>query len=117
VAILIIEDEYLVAEEIKFHLKRAGLPDVEHAATKTAGLAAIARNGWEAAVIDANLNGQGAVEIGAALTGRGIPFVIVTGYDREGLPVPLRNAAVIRKPFQPEELVETVRRLRDSGGG
>jgi DNA-binding response OmpR family regulator len=110
-AILMIEDEFLVAAEIRFHLERAGWSEVTHAATESDALAAIQAGAWEAAVVDANLNGQGINEIAAALRDKGVPFIIVTGYGRNGLPKAVADAPVIDKPFRPKTLVDAVARL------
>ena len=111
VAILMIEDEFLVAAEIRFHLERGGFRHVEHAATERTALAAIEARQWDAAVLDANLNGSGIPGVVAALERKNIPFAIVTGYGRKGLPENLGEVPVLDKPFRPEALMETVTRL------
>ena len=110
-AILMIEDEFLVAAEIRFHLERGGFTAIEHAATEADALAAIASLHWDAAVVDANLNGRGIDRIAAALQEKGIPFAVVTGYGRTGMPEALREVPVIDKPFRPRTLLETLGRL------
>lgn len=115
-AILMIEDEFLVAAEIRFHLKRGGFAELEHAATEQDALTAIAAHDWEAAIVDANLNGRGIEGIALALLARHVPFVIVTGYGRDSLPETVAGAPVIDKPFEPKRLVSTVARLCAHGG-
>ena len=110
-AILMIEDEFLVAAEIRFHLERGGFSEVEHTATEADALAAIAARRWDAAVLDANLNGRGVDTIAAALHEKRVPFVVVTGYGRAGFPQSLGDVPVLDKPFRPKTLVETVGRL------
>jgi DNA-binding response OmpR family regulator len=114
-AILIIEDEFLVAAEIRFHLQRGGFGELEHAATERDALAAIGARDWDAAVLDANLNGRGIDRIAAALSEKSIPFVIVTGYGRKGLPEAVADIPVIEKPFPPRVLLETVAGLCTQG--
>src|SRR4051812_21892629 len=115
-SILMIEDEFLVAAEIRFHLEKGGLGHVEHAATERDALAAIATGEWEAAVVDANLNGKGIDGIAAALSQKRVPFVIVTGYGRKGLPSAVANIPVIDKPFHPQTLLDALSRVRTQGG-
>src|ERR1700740_1000900 len=100
-AILMIEDEFLVAAEIQFHLERGGFVGSEHAATERDALAAIADHHWDAAVVDANLNGRGIHKIVAALQEKSVPFMIVTGYGRNGMPEGIADVPVIDKPFHP----------------
>ena len=107
-AILMIEDEFLVAAEIRFHLERAGFTGLQHAATEAAALTAIGNHDWQAAVVDANLNGHGIDRIASALVAKHIPFVIVTGYGQQGLPPSVAGMKVIEKPFSPGQLVNTV---------
>jgi DNA-binding response OmpR family regulator len=110
-AILMIEDEFLVAAEIRFHLERGGFREIKHAATEHDALAAINADQWDAAVLDANLKRQGIERIAAALWKKGIAFVIVTGYGRRDLPEAIANAPLIDKPFSPETLLNTMTQL------
>ena len=111
-AILIIEDEFLVAAEIRLHLERAGFRDVEDVATERDAFAAIAARQWDAALLDANLDGVGVERIVAALQAKSIPFAIVTGYGPEGLPKSIADdVPVISKPFRPGTLTDTAARL------
>lgn len=112
-----IEDEFLVATEIQYHLQRGGFTDVAHVATEKDALAAIADRNWDAAVVDANLNGRGIGTIAAALLQKNVPFVIVTGYARESLPASVAHVAVIYKPFHSKNLLDAVKGLfRDDVG-
>jgi CheY-like chemotaxis protein len=111
-----IEDEFLIAAEIRFHLERGGFSDVEHAATEPDALAAIAARDWDAAVVDANLNGRGIDGVATALGAKRIPFVVVTGYGRDGLRHVPADVPVLDKPFRPEMLVEIVARLSAKRG-
>jgi CheY-like chemotaxis protein len=110
-AILIIEDEFLVAADIRSCLERGGLRDLEHVSTESDALSAIAARDWDTAVVDANLNGRGIDRIAAALNQKNVPFVIVTGYGRQGLPQAVADVEVINKPFAPRRLVDAVRQL------
>src|SRR5688572_26378631 len=59
----------------------------------------------DVAVLDLNLNGQSAVPIADALVERGVPFVFVTGHDRDHLPERHRDAALVGKPHRPANLL------------
>jgi len=106
-----IEDEYLVAEEIRLCLTRAGFSHVEHAATENEALKWISDAAWDAAIVDANLDGRNLDAIADALSERGIPFVIVTGYKRKSLPERLSGVTVVEKPFRSKTLVDAVSSL------
>ncbi len=109
--ILVIEDEYLIALEIQSVLADAGFAEVVHAATEEEALARIEQGGFAAALADANLHGRGIGRIAAALFSHAIPFVIVTGYERESLPAEVVKVPLIEKPFDSRLLVQTMVRL------
>jgi CheY-like chemotaxis protein len=83
---------------------------VSHVGTESSALQQLTENDWDAVIVDANLNGHGIERIGALLHTRNIPFVIVTGYEREDLPAVVREAPLLSKPVSFESLAQTVRR-------
>jgi CheY-like chemotaxis protein len=109
--ILVIEDEFLVALDLVDSLLRAGFGKVVHAETETTALRQLEHEQWDAVVADANLNGNSIAQIGNTLLTRGIPFVVVTGYDREHLPAPIRDAPLLSKPVSGDQLAHAVMRL------
>jgi CheY-like chemotaxis protein len=109
--ILVIEDEFLVALDMTAALEHLGYGAVSHAETENSALQQLTENDWDAVIADANLNGRGIERIGALLQARHIPFVIVTGYEREDLPAVIREAPLLSKPVSFESLAQTVSRL------
>jgi CheY-like chemotaxis protein len=109
--ILVIEDEFVVALDLIDSLLRAGFGNVIHAETETTALRQLEQGQWDAVVADANLNGKSIAQVGDTLLARGIPFVIVTGYDREHLPLQIRDAPLLGKPVSGDQLAHTVMRL------
>jgi FixJ family two-component response regulator len=67
-------------------------------------------------LLDANLHGQPVSDIASALTRQRIPFVFITGYGRESLPVSFRQAPALDKPVGDKELIETIRKLLSGKG-
>lgn len=100
-SILIVEDEYLLADDLAEALTEAGaqvlgpLASVEEAAAFVTGVAAI-----DAAVLDVNLRGDMVFPVADALRTRGIPFVFATGYDEWALPERFSDAPRVEKPFK-----------------
>jgi two-component sensor histidine kinase/CheY-like chemotaxis protein len=101
----VIEDEPLIAMNIAMLLEQAGAQVAGPAATVSDALDLIAKNELDGALLDANLRGQPAGEIAAALTRKAIPFVFVTGYGREVLPRSFARAPMLKKPFTEEQLL------------
>lgn len=109
--ILVIEDEFLVALEITSVLEEAGFGEVQQAATEKTALEQIEEGTWDAVVADANLNGRRIDRIAGVLTQKGIPFVVVTGYERKSLLAAIGAAPILEKPFRGPQLVQTLSRL------
>jgi PAS domain S-box-containing protein len=108
---LVVEDEPLVALDIAADLENAGAEVVASTGSAKQALEIIESRELDAALLDGNLNGRPVGEIAAALTRSNVPFLFVTGYGRESLPQPFRNASVLSKPFSPQQLIEAVARL------
>ena len=109
--ILIVEDEPLIAFEVEQTLTEAGFAVVGVALRLEEALAMVEGGALDAAVVDANLNRVSAAPIAIALTARGLPFVITTGYTREQLPEGFEAGTLIEKPCLPEQIVEALDHL------
>ena len=51
------------------------------------------------AVLDVNLNGEMSYPIADALVARNVPFVFVTGYDKDRMLDGYQTFSVLQKPF------------------
>jgi CheY-like chemotaxis protein len=97
--VLIVEDEYILANDLEIALKSHGMEVVGPVGHLDEALARLADGGFDVAVIDIGLHGQQAFDVTDWLQREGIPFVFATGYGAET--IPLRFAEVIRweKPY------------------
>jgi PAS domain S-box-containing protein len=109
--ILLVEDEPLVAMDIESQLTSAGCEVVGPAGTVVSAKRLIAETPFDAALIDVNLAGEAVDELAAALAKKRIPFAFATGYGREGLPRGFREAAVLTKPFNSDQLRRVIQTL------
>lgn len=107
--ILIVEDNYVVADALKYLIDGYGgrvigiVPSVERALTTLAG------GGVDIAVLDINLHGTSVVPVAHRLRADGIPFVFLTGYgDGELLPEDMRDLPRLDKPVDGERLVRAM---------
>lgn len=113
--VLLVEDEYYQALETEAMLRKAGATVVGPTAFESDVLDLLSRARVDAAVIDINL-GQGATfEIAKALRERGIPFVFLTGYDKEAVPAEMRSVTVLKKPAKDLELLACLSELMSTG--
>lgn len=105
--ILVIEDEFLIAEDLREALEALGAVVIGPAATADHALALIgtARR-LDGATVDVTLRGERSDRVAAALAERQVPFVLLTGYGSEDLPPHMRDAPRCQKPFDLTEVVE-----------
>lgn len=110
--ILVVEDEYLLAQDLLLELEDAGAvvigpePSVSCALRRIAAEAVI-----DAVVLDVNLGGESAFPIADMLLTRKIPFVFATGYHDDIVTGRYPGAVNCAKPFSFHQLkrsLETV---------
>ncbi len=96
--ILIVEDALLLALELEAGLAEAGASVAGSAADVEEGLR-MAELPLDAAVLDANLNGESVLPVARALAARGVPFVFATGYGDSKFTPQGFDAPLIKKPY------------------
>ncbi|MFZ2105537.1 MAG: response regulator [Roseiarcus sp.] len=117
--VIIVEDEPLVAENLRDDLVEAGFDVVGVAPRVESALKLIERTGFDVAILDANLAGTSAAPAAAALSARGLPFMVLSGYAREQLQREFSEAVYIQKPYRVRKLIDALNSLlhkqRDRG--
>ncbi len=111
--ILIVEDEPLIALDLRFACEDAGVAVVVAASARQA-LDAIADNATiDGAVLDVNLGqGETCETVARALRARQVPFVLSTGdLDRAGEFLRDIDAPIIGKPSAAEDVVARLMEL------
>jgi two-component sensor histidine kinase/CheY-like chemotaxis protein len=96
--VLIVEDALLLALELEAGLSEAGAQVVGSAADVEEGLR-MAELPLDAAVLDANLNGESVLPVAQALAARGVPFIFATGYGDSKFAPQGFDAPLIKKPY------------------
>jgi DNA-binding LytR/AlgR family response regulator len=109
--LIIVEDEPLLAMDLESSLIDMGCEVAGSAGTIDAARSLVAKASCDAALLDINLAGHSVDELAAALTRRKIPFAFVTGYGRAGVPKAFRDAPVLGKPFNDDQLRAVLERL------
>lgn len=111
--ILILEDEPLVALDLKYACEDAGLSAVT-AANCPQALGALDEHPVEGAILDVNLGqGETCERVAAELRKRAIPFVLNTGdLNRAGEFLRGIDAPIIAKPSGADYIVERLLKLR-----
>ena len=109
--ILVIEDEYFIASDLKRALLAEGSVVLGPYNTVTTGLAAAKDGPIDAALIDVNLEGMTSFPIVDVLIARGVPYTFLTGYDGTTLPDDHRGSPRLAKPFTMEVVLDSLRGL------
>jgi DNA-binding response OmpR family regulator len=109
--ILIVEDETLVAMLVEDALHDAGYSVLGPARTVSEAMRLLEVEVPHAVVLDLNLAGESSGVVADTLAARGIPFLLATGYGAAGVPPQHRNAPVLAKPYDPEDLTAAIGRL------
>ena len=99
VRVLVVEDESAVAMLIEAFLADLGCETSASAGCVAEALDAVAKGGFEVALLDFNLAGERVIPVAEALAERGVPFGFLTGYGAAALPPPFDGHPVLAKPF------------------
>lgn len=97
--VLILEDEVLVAMELETQLQRAGFSVVGPFVRVPDALLAITYQPPDLAILDIHLVGETSVPVAEVLLAARVPFITLTGYSEEQVPLPYRNSPIISKPY------------------
>ena len=110
--ILIVEDEYLLADDLNNALADAGAHVLGPAASVEDAKALIGNDATiDAAILDVNLRGDMVFPLADILRDRGIPFAFATGYDDWALPPRFADSPRIEKPFKSERVADILKPL------
>ncbi|MGN6278926.1 MAG: response regulator [Sphingomonas sp.] len=115
--VLLVEDEYLIADDLARDLTAHGLTVFGPVATVEAAVEALAQSNPDFAILDINLRGDRVFPLADHLSGRDIPYVFATGYDGDAIPPRFADVARLEKPIRTGDLLVTLENLscRSSG--
>lgn len=111
--LLMVEDEVLVGMMAKRILEDLGATVLGPYGGLADGLAAARSERFDGALLDFNLAGEFADPLADLLIARGIPFVFVTGYQRDSIDRRYANVPVLPKPLEAESLERVLVSLLD----
>jgi DNA-binding response OmpR family regulator len=101
--ILIAEDEMLIAFSLADMLTALGCTSMTAGRVAKAVLLAASER-FDAAILDMNLAGEPGYPIADALSSRGVPFIIATGYGLEGIAANYQYRPILPKPYLPQQI-------------
>lgn len=108
--ILIVEDDFLVAQAVCAFLEDAGAVVAGPLGWLDEALEFVEREAasLDGAVLDVNLHGENSYAIADALASRNVRFVFVTGYGAEALDPAYRHYPRCEKPFDARKLLQAL---------
>jgi hypothetical protein len=78
------------------------------------GIAAAKTERFDGALLDFNLAGEPAEPLADYLIAHGVPFVFLTGYQRDSIDRRYANVPLLQKPIEPESLERVLVSLLDT---
>ena len=109
--VLVVEDDYLIAQLFDEMLKSAGCVVLGPVPRLAEALDVAARERCDVAVLDINLGGERVYPVAEILSGRNVPFIFVTGYAADAMPLEYAEQPRIAKPFRAAKLIGTLSEL------
>lgn len=109
--ILVAEDEYFLAADLKRALIGQGATVLGPVGELAGAMALVDRRDIDSAIIDVNLAGTLSYPLADRLTASDVPFLFLTGYDGWALPEAYRSANRLSKPCFVDKVVETLGEL------
>jgi CheY-like chemotaxis protein len=106
--ILVVEDDYFIAKHLCEQLRGCDAIPVGPLCSVADALARTSAGGFDAALLDVNLNGECVYGVADALRARGIPFAFTSGYGRNLLPERFRDTPLAVKPCGAQELIDVM---------
>ena len=110
--VLIVEDEYFLANDLEQALKARGAIVVGPIAELGEAYDQAVRDHFDLAVIGIDLRGEKTYPIADELMRHGVPFIFFTGYERKIIPERFAGVRLCQKPFNTSELIDELERLR-----
>lgn len=115
--ILIVEDDFRLADALCADLRRRGAVVVGPAPTPFYAMQLLGRRGVDGAVLDVRLHGTTVFGLADELCRRGTPILFATAQGDDVMPERFRERPRIAKPYDPEGLLHALQALQPDGHG
>jgi two-component SAPR family response regulator len=106
--VLVVEDNYFIADDVCNTLKTAGAEVVGPASTTAEAIRLLDDGSVNAAVLDVNLEGEMSYPVAAELERLAIPFIFASGYDDWAVPKEWQHIPRLEKPYSLRALPQAV---------
>jgi len=112
--VLVVEDEWLIAELLEEMLVELGYEVVGPASNVHEAIDLIDEQVPDGALLDVSLGGAKSFPVADELASRGVPYVFLTGYVDGNLPAQYQSAAILCKPVSIGDLRAPLERMSRS---
>jgi len=109
--VLVVEDEWLIAELLQEMLVELGYEVIGPASNVHEAMELIDEQTPDGALLDVSLGRAKSFPVADALASRGVPYLFLTGYVDGNLPAQYRSAAILCKPVSIADLQEPLERM------
>lgn len=109
-AVLVVEDDYYLADDTQRALEAAGARVAGPYARVAESLSRLAEGSVDCGVLDVNLGEGPSFAAARALKQRRVPFIFLTGYGRDVLPDDFNGVELLEKPVDPRALINAIAR-------
>jgi DNA-binding NtrC family response regulator len=106
--VLILEDEFFIADDLARALRSAGAEPVGPVGTIQEAEGMLSTHRVDAAILDLNLRGEMAGDFAQRLAATRLPCVIVSGYGPDAIPASVKKVRHLEKPVSPAKVIETL---------
>lgn len=109
--VLIVEDEYYLADDLSRSLSQAGAEVVGPVGSIEEADSLVDGGAFDCAVIDMNLRGDFAFALAGRLAAANVPFVVATGFNESLLADALKDVPRVQKPYAASEIIAVLSKL------
>lgn len=109
--ILVVEDEFYLADDLARALKQEGAEVVGPVGSFAEAQTLVSEGNLDCAILDINIRGETAFPLADRLEAGGVPFIVASGYNEAALPERFRHVPRLEKPFLPREVIDAIPRL------
>jgi len=106
--VLILEDEYFLADDLARALRNAGAEPVGPVGSVEDAEALVAEAQLDAAILDLNLHGRMASEFLQRLASTELPCLVVSGYGEDAMPTEISKMRCLEKPVSVAKVLEAL---------
>lgn len=115
IRVLIVEDQFLIADEMARSVTALGGEPLGPCPTVAAARSHINASRPDVALLDVNLKGEDVFALAADLARMEVPFAFATGYESWMIPPAYRERPRLEKPVSPTSLQRVIATLKREG--